>query len=112
MKLVEYRQESSLEELRPAWKALLSRSGSNTIFLTPEWIEAWWHSFGTPGELRITAAYDEQGTLCGIAPLRARIARKYGQTVSTLAFIGDYSNDSEYLDLIVTPGYEKQVCEA
>src|SRR5215217_8094964 len=109
MKLVEYRQESSFEELRPAWKALLSESGSDTIFLTPEWIEAWWQSYGTPGELRITAAYDEQGILRGIAPLRARTARGYGQTVSTLVFLGDYSNDSEHLDLIIAPGFEKQV---
>src|SRR5205085_1263249 len=40
-----------------------------------------------------------------------RSMRKYGQTVSALSFIGDGSNDSDYLDFIIAAGYEKQVME-
>lgn len=112
MRVLEIRQEDDLRGLKPAWEALLRESASNTIFLTWEWAEAWWSAYGVPGELRILAAYNDTGKLCGIAPLRAQKKRKYGQTVSTICFIGDGSNDSDYLDFIVASGQERQVLES
>ena len=112
MRVVEIRQESELQGLSPAWDALLRESASNTIFLTWEWVTAWWSSYGKPGELRIMAAFDEHDVLRGIAPLRAQTVRKFGQTVPVLSFIGDGSSDSDYLDLIFAPGFENEVIEA
>jgi peptidoglycan/xylan/chitin deacetylase (PgdA/CDA1 family)/CelD/BcsL family acetyltransferase involved in cellulose biosynthesis len=112
MKVVELRQETDLEMLRPLWEKVLCESAANAIFLTWEWVTAWWSAYGVPGELRILAAFDETGTLRGIAPLRAQKKRKYGQTVSTLSFIGDGSNDSDYLDFIIASGYERQTMES
>jgi CelD/BcsL family acetyltransferase involved in cellulose biosynthesis/peptidoglycan/xylan/chitin deacetylase (PgdA/CDA1 family) len=111
MKVVELRQETDLQVLAADWERLLRASASNTIFLTWEWVAAWWSAYGAPGELRILAAYDDLGTLCGIAPLRAQAQQRYGQKVSTLTFIGAGSNDSDYLDFIVAPGYEEQMME-
>jgi peptidoglycan/xylan/chitin deacetylase (PgdA/CDA1 family)/CelD/BcsL family acetyltransferase involved in cellulose biosynthesis len=112
MKVVEFHHESDLERLKPEWERLLCESASNTIFLTWEWMMAWWSAYGMPGELRILAALDEAGALRGIAPLRMQTKRKYGQTVSTLCFIGDGSNDSDYLDFIAAPGHERDIMEA
>jgi peptidoglycan/xylan/chitin deacetylase (PgdA/CDA1 family)/CelD/BcsL family acetyltransferase involved in cellulose biosynthesis len=113
MTIVEIRDESGIAQLRSAWDALLRESPSNTIFLTPEWITAWWSAYGTAGELRLLAAY-EDGVLRGIAPLRAKNVRRYGQTVQALQFIGDapIDCDSDYLDFIIAPGYEKRVLES
>src|ERR1035441_5838769 len=94
MKVVEIREESELRSLKSDWEALLNDSASNTIFLTWEWVTAWWSAYGAPGALRILAAFDEEGVLRGIAPLRSEPARKYGQTVASLRFIGDGSNDT------------------
>ncbi len=112
MKVVEIRRDAELHELKPAWGALLRDSASDTIFLSWEWITAWWSSYGKPGELRLLAAFDDDGELRGIAPLRCQSVRKYGQTVSALSFVGDGSNDSDYLDFIVASGCEKPVMEA
>jgi CelD/BcsL family acetyltransferase involved in cellulose biosynthesis/peptidoglycan/xylan/chitin deacetylase (PgdA/CDA1 family) len=114
MKIVEIRDESGFMALRPAWNALLAGSPSRTIFLTPEWVSAWWSAYGTPGELRILAGYDDSGELRGIAPLRSKAVRRYGQTVQALQLIGDAPTecDSDYLDFIVAPGYEKPVIES
>jgi hypothetical protein len=112
MKVVEIRQEAELQEFRAAWETLLRDSSSDTIFLTWTWATAWWSAYGTPGELRILAAFDQKSVLRGIAPLRLQTVRRYGQAVSALSFIGDGSNDSEYLDFMIASGYEKAVMES
>ena len=112
MKVIEVRQESELLNLRERWDQLLARSASGAIFLTWEWISAWWAAYGTPGELCILLAVDDRDTLQGIAPLRRRTVRKYGQTYSTLAFVGDGSADSDYLDCIIAEGEEEAVMGA
>ena len=112
MKVAEIRQDAGLYELRPAWDKLLHDSAGDTIFLSWEWLTAWWRSYGKTGELRLLTATDETGALRGIAPLRLQTMRKYGQTYSVLAFVGDGSMDSDYLDFIIASGYEEQVLEA
>src|ERR1035437_3386497 len=112
MKVIGIRDEAGLEGLKPAWNALLRESASNTIFLTWEWAAAWWLAYGTSGELRILAAFDQDGVLRGIAPMRSQIQRRYGQSVAAISFIGDGSNDSDYLDFIIAPGYEEAVMKA
>src|SRR5438105_13288277 len=100
MKVVEIRREEDLRELKPAWTTLLSKSVSDTIFLSWEWATTWWSKYGEPGQLRILVAFDDDHNLRGIAPLRCQQERRYGQTVQALTFLCDGSNDSDYLDFI------------
>jgi peptidoglycan/xylan/chitin deacetylase (PgdA/CDA1 family)/CelD/BcsL family acetyltransferase involved in cellulose biosynthesis len=110
--VVEIRDEAGLRELRSEWDALLRESASATTFNTWEWTTAWWSAYGRPGELRILTALDDRGIVRGIAPLRLKTAHRYGRSVPALSFIGDGSNDSDYLDLILHPGYEEAVMAA
>ncbi len=112
MRVVEFREQADLERLRPEWDNLLSRSASDTIFLTYEWLNSWWTSYGKPGDLRILTAWDDAGSLRGIAPLRLQTLRRSGQSVRALVFLGDGSNDSDYLDFIIEQGYEQPVLDA
>jgi len=112
MKVVEIRTEAELLQLKPDWEKLLAHSASDTIFLTWEWVSAWWNAYGTPGDLRILLAIDEANTLRGIAPLRNQPVRRYGQGFSTLSFLGDGSSDADYLDFIIGAGDEASVMEA
>jgi peptidoglycan/xylan/chitin deacetylase (PgdA/CDA1 family)/CelD/BcsL family acetyltransferase involved in cellulose biosynthesis len=112
MTVREIRREDELQNLRPAWDALLLKSSSGGIFVTWEWVTAWWSKYGCPGELRIAAAFDRDGVLRGIAPMRSRELRRYGQTATTHSFIGDGSNDSDYLDFIIASGHEDEVMRA
>ena len=109
MNVVEIRQESELRDLRPGWENLLRESASNTIFLTWEWATAWWSAYGNHGDLRMLAAFDESGALRGVAPLRSQTFRRYGQSVPALSFVGDGSNDSDYLDFLISSGFEERV---
>jgi peptidoglycan/xylan/chitin deacetylase (PgdA/CDA1 family)/CelD/BcsL family acetyltransferase involved in cellulose biosynthesis len=112
MRVVEFRTEEDLQKLRSDWTTLLRMSASDTIFLTWEWATAWWSAYGVPGELCILAAFDESGQLGGLAPMRTGKLRRFGQTVSSLSFIGDGSNDSDYLDFITVSGREPEVMQA
>ena len=86
--------------------ACSNASAAGTTFLTWEWLSAWWAAYGAPSDLRVLTAVDDGGTLRGIAPLRRQSTRRYGQQYSALAFLGDGSNDSDYLDFIIERGFE------
>lgn len=97
--------------LEPEWNALLARSGSDTIFLTWEWVDSWWHAYGDA--LRpYVVSFEREGALVGIAPLvRRPVSRLLALRHEAVAFLGDGSADSDYLDLIVAPGEEGAVAE-
>jgi peptidoglycan/xylan/chitin deacetylase (PgdA/CDA1 family)/CelD/BcsL family acetyltransferase involved in cellulose biosynthesis len=112
MKVVEIREQTEWNRLQPLWNPLLERSASATTFLTWEWMTSWWSAYGNPGDLRILTASDDNGVLRGIAPLRNLAVRRYGQTFSGLGFVGDGSNDSDYLDFIIERGFEDRAMAA
>jgi peptidoglycan/xylan/chitin deacetylase (PgdA/CDA1 family)/CelD/BcsL family acetyltransferase involved in cellulose biosynthesis len=112
MKVARIGDRSGFAALRARWDELLGASSADTIFLTWDWAMSWWEAYGEPGELCILTATDETGKLAGIAPLQRRTERQYGQTVHTLRFIGDQSNDSEYLDFLIRAGREAEVLAA
>jgi peptidoglycan/xylan/chitin deacetylase (PgdA/CDA1 family)/CelD/BcsL family acetyltransferase involved in cellulose biosynthesis len=112
MRVVEIRDKAGLQDIEAQWQTLLSGSASDTLFLTREWLGAWAQSYSSSDDLYVLAAFDDSGTLHGLAPLRRKPVRKHGQTITTLSFIGDGSNDSEYLDFIITRGHEAEVMPA
>lgn len=112
MRVEEIRDEAGLRDLRPAWDILLQATPAATTFQTWQWAAAWWSAYGKAGELRVLAALDDKGVLRGIAPLRRHEAHRYGLTPPALSFVGDGSNDSDYLDFILAFGYELRVMQA
>lgn len=112
MNVGEVRDRTEFQRLKPAWNALLAESASATTFLTWEWLTAWWSAYGHAPDLRILTATDDSGVLRGIAPMRRETVHRYGGRFSTLAFLGDGSNDSDYLDFIVARGFEQRAVAA
>ena len=122
------RTEEGWAELAGEWNPLVERSASATVFLTWEWLRAWWASFRREGdELFILAAWEVGGIaesgvrsaessprLLGLAPLyrsRVRASHRIG-SLRRIGFIGDRSGDSEYLDFAIEPGREPEVVRA
>jgi peptidoglycan/xylan/chitin deacetylase (PgdA/CDA1 family)/CelD/BcsL family acetyltransferase involved in cellulose biosynthesis len=103
-----YRSWEELEELRGLWNPLLSRSVSDTVFLTWEWIAAWWKYYGNGRRLYVLAAWEERN-LVGVAPLFIDDGRQYGRAWRRLRLIGDGSHDSDYLDCFAQSGREAEV---
>jgi len=108
-----YQTTDGFAALAEEWNALLARAAFDTPFLTVEWQRIWWQHFGGGNPLRLYAFRDESGLLRGIAPLF--IGVKSGQRKVYLVGCSEIRDDldvSDYLDVIVEPGYEQPVCGA
>jgi CelD/BcsL family acetyltransferase involved in cellulose biosynthesis len=89
---------SSFEEPGPgatAWNDLVSRSDTNTVFQTFEWLTGWWEVFGPGRELLLIAVYHEQ-RLVGLAPLMRELS--VGDR-PVLAFVGQ--GNADYCDFLL-----------
>src|SRR5260370_36791054 len=102
-----------LESLGAEWNIILERNLKLTIFSTPEWLGAWWRAFGNDKQLYALSFRDSQGVLVGLLPLfLQRIEFSILPSLRELRFVGDGSSDSDNLDFIVLPGYERAVARS
>jgi CelD/BcsL family acetyltransferase involved in cellulose biosynthesis len=97
------------EKLFPHWEELSQTSVERAVFLSPFWIASWWRHFGKERQPYMLAAW-EAGRLCGLAPFYFRRISLPGvkRGASALSFMGDEGVGSEYLGLLVLPGYEEE----
>lgn len=123
VKLSVIESEQAFDELEEEWNQLLERSEAH-VFQSFEWQRTWWEYFGDKGRLHIlTFRCGEQ--LVGLAPFFYSERRMPGlYTYRHLQFLAGYIpgrdttgsfsrySISDYLDLIVIPGYQEKVVEA
>ncbi|HSQ61196.1 MAG TPA: GNAT family N-acetyltransferase [Acidobacteriota bacterium] len=101
--------EEAFASLGDAWRELLASSASDTIFLTPEWMEAWWRSCGE-GRRGAVVTARRGGALVALAPLQVVPERWRGAwTFRTLRFLSDGTYDADYLDLVAAPDTAAEV---
>jgi CelD/BcsL family acetyltransferase involved in cellulose biosynthesis len=84
-------EREGIRRLEPVWNELLAESGTDTIFLSFEWITTWLDWIGRDVEPRVLVARDRQSDVVGIAPLMINARR--------VEFIG--APNSDYSDFIV-----------
>jgi peptidoglycan/xylan/chitin deacetylase (PgdA/CDA1 family)/CelD/BcsL family acetyltransferase involved in cellulose biosynthesis len=111
MKILLHENWKDIESLSGRWNSLLEESASNTIFLTWEWVTAWWKNYGNDRPLFVLSAWDGD-SLEGLAPLYSDSISRWGVNWSCLRIIGDGSGDSDYLDFIARLGREEEVIGA
>ena len=70
------------------WKELLERAGIDCPFLTHQWVQTWWESFGRGKKLHILLVKSGEEPI-GIAPLMLTRRRFYGLPVNCLEFIAN-----------------------
>lgn len=101
---VTFRRFSDLDELaahKKEWNNLLLKTDADRLFMSFEWILAWWRHFGATLELFTYFVY-VGGKLAGILPLAIRKKEAFRQLV--LLGVGK----SDYLDFIVMDDYWDQ----
>lgn len=88
-------QATEFAALHDTWMGLLRQRDLTSIFLTPQWQEAWWDQFRNGSrELRLLVVGDESGPL-GLAPMMAE--------GDTLSFLGS-TDLFDYHDFIMGAG--------
>src|ERR1700693_2338837 len=108
MKLLLHETWDDVRNLSEKLNDLLTNSASNTIFLTWEWLDAWWKNYGLQRPLFVLSAW-EGDSLEGIAPFYVDELARWGRNWKCLKLIGDGSRDSDYLDCIVRYGRENEI---
>ncbi len=97
---------AAFDAIGAEWNALLQASGSDTVFLTSEWLSAWASRLGADRRLHVLLVR-RGGELIGAAPLAWRRRRLLGWLgVPCLEFLGTGIVGSDYLDVIVRRGFE------
>ncbi len=98
-------------EIRPLWAALVDVSTTRSVFMTWEWMYAWWRHIGGESAPYILSVWDKDGVLVGLVPLCLSTRRGW-LAGSVLSFMGTKFVSSEYLDILAAPGYESHVSSA
>ncbi len=79
---------AGLAALAAEWDELLGAARRPSPFLSWDWVDCWWRSFGPGTHLRVLTLRDAEGHLLGLAPLH--IVRRWngGAPVRSLEFLG------------------------
>jgi len=104
---------NGLEAIRPAWEEILRGAAGLTIFSTLEWLGAWWKAYGKDKELVAPVFSNSDDEIVGVVPLYTDLVEPaLPFRVKRLRFVGDGSEDSDNLDLIIRVGYETSCLQA
>lgn len=101
-----------LASLRTEWSELLSDSEADNLFLTWEWLHAWWRHLGARYKLHILAV--RRGSqLMAIAPFAVKPAQaRLLLPFRSVAFMGMRTVGTDYPDIIIRRGDEDTVLDA
>jgi CelD/BcsL family acetyltransferase involved in cellulose biosynthesis len=113
MEISIYSSETELLELENEWTKLIDKLEVFSPFLTWEWINQWWTSYkpklAQGSELFIICARDNKNGLFCIIPLfKTQISSPIGK-LNTLKVLGTEFESSDYLDIILSKEYTKDV---
>jgi CelD/BcsL family acetyltransferase involved in cellulose biosynthesis len=104
---------NELEAIRPAWEEILQGATGLTIFSTLEWLGAWWKAYGKDKELMAPVFSNSHDEIVGVFPLYTDFVKpELPFRVRRLRFVGDGSEDSDNLDLIIRGGHETSCIQA
>lgn len=98
-----------IPELVDEWRELLQESAADSVFLTPEWLTAWWDHFGRRRALSLVTLRRRQ-QLLGLAPFFTG-SRRFGSLLPhrSIEFLGTGVVGSDYLDVVIRQGCEPEV---
>jgi CelD/BcsL family acetyltransferase involved in cellulose biosynthesis len=100
-----------------AWQELWHAGARPEPMLSPQWLLPWWELYGAGRDLAV-GLFHAGEQLVGLAPMCLRsVAYRLGLRFRRLGFLGADGDErdgvcSDYLNLIVRPGYEHRVAVA
>ncbi len=108
LRVLPYHAWEQLEAEIPAWEAILRHNPSLSIFSTPEWLGSWWKAFRSNKRTSILAFADADNSMVGLLlGYLEEFQGAFFTRLTGLRFVGDGTGDSDNLDLIVRPGFER-----
>jgi CelD/BcsL family acetyltransferase involved in cellulose biosynthesis len=102
------RATATFEALEPRWTHLLGECIEPSVFLSHDWLYAWWTAYRPAAELAIVLVED-RGELRGVAPLMIETRRRAGLSVRVLRFIGDGTGETDHMHFLVARAARDEV---
>lgn len=110
---------ADLERLRDDWSALMARGSTGGVFVTWEWVSAYWRHAHGQARLWLVQVRDADGQLVGIAPLMLNWHHPlpyagFGLRMLAwrqLEFIG-MAAAADHLDFVLARGREPEILQA
>jgi CelD/BcsL family acetyltransferase involved in cellulose biosynthesis len=100
---------AELARLAPEWRDLFQRANPENIFVSFDWMAAWWKHFAK-GQLAVIAVRDAAGRLIAVAPFY--ISRSHGSLgARRLGFLADDHVGSDYLNILAAAGVAEAAAE-
>jgi hypothetical protein len=97
------------EGMSSQWNDLLSQSSANTIFLTWEWLRSWAECFFNNNRKLFIILVYRDNELVGVAPFYIQYTLHKFFTLKQIEFLGAPEAGSDYLDVFIKKGQEKDV---
>ena len=95
------------------WDDAVDASSRPSVFLTRDWLSAWWAHFGAELEPVLIRVAGPDGRTVGLAPLYVERPRLAGPIpLQRLGLIGDKVVGFEYLGIVARAGLEAEVARA
>jgi hypothetical protein len=108
MKIESLRDWNDVKSYYLDWNRILDAAPGLTIFSTPEWLQAWWESYGADASLNFLLLRDDAGMIVAMAPLYVAVADSLFGKLRLARLVGDGSDDSDSLAFICLPGREDE----
>ncbi|MDY6853809.1 MAG: GNAT family N-acetyltransferase [Thermodesulfobacteriota bacterium] len=102
-----YTEGSTFKILGNDWNELIDETSSNEVFFNWQWHSTWWDHFGKNRKLRVLAVRKEDGVLSGLASCYIELSPDGKRAMKYIGGI----DITDYLDIIVRPGIEDEVCK-
>ncbi|HEY8094487.1 MAG TPA: hypothetical protein VIE65_00135, partial [Methylobacter sp.] len=100
MKIESLRDWNDVKSYYLDWNRILDAAPGLTIFSTPEWLQAWWESYGADASLNFLLLRDDAGMIVAMAPLYVAVADSLFGKLRLARLVGDGSDDSDSLAFI------------
>jgi CelD/BcsL family acetyltransferase involved in cellulose biosynthesis len=95
------------------WDEVVAASARPSVFLTRDWVQAWWSSFGSSLESWLLRVHDRERTTVALVPLYVEpLVGGVAGPVHRLGLIGDRGVGSEYLGMAARAGLERDAARA
>jgi CelD/BcsL family acetyltransferase involved in cellulose biosynthesis len=76
-------------KLEATWNGVVEKSTVDTPFLTFQWLNRWWQSYGLKNKMLILLVRDSAG-IAGIAPLMITRVHRWGVPLKAVTFMANY----------------------
>lgn len=106
------RTAEEFAELAEDWRTLFDRSGCSNIFLSYEWIHAWWEQLGQGKSLFLIAVRGAKRKLVALAPFCIETSKRLGWSQRVLSFLCSTQACCDHLDILVEPSLETDAASA